>query len=232
MSKFEWSWVFVPLVLAAIVAGALGIGSTVRGQEKEKAPESPGVTAPSTEKPEEKKEPEKTLTAEEEIKLIKEEAAKTNASNKVAMDTVWVMVTGMLVFFMNLGFATVESGMCRAKNCVNILSKNFIVFAVTTIGFWVLGWGLMFGGGSEFVGLEGLFLLGGEDNSPAIGDAYKGVYSAINWTAVPLEAKFFFQLVFAGTAATIVSGAVAERIKYLSFILFSFIMAIAIYPIV
>jgi Amt family ammonium transporter len=122
--------------------------------------------------------------------------------------------------------------MCRAKNCVNILSKNFIVFAVTSIGFWVLGWGLMFGGGSEFVGLEGLFCLMGEDNSPEIGDAYKGVYSAINWTAVPLEAKFFFQLVFAGTAATIVSGAVAERIKYLSFILFSFIMAIAIYPVV
>jgi len=62
-------------------------------------------------------------------------AAPTNAELKVMADTVWVLVTGMLVFFMNLGFATVESGMCRAKNCVNILSKNFIVFAVTTIGF-------------------------------------------------------------------------------------------------
>jgi Amt family ammonium transporter len=75
-------------------------------------------------------------------------------------------------------------------------------------------------------------MLGGEDNSPAMAGAYKGVYGALNWTGVPLLAKFFFQLVFAGTAATIVSGAVAERIKYHSFILFSFIMAVAIYPVV
>ncbi|HVX09815.1 MAG TPA: ammonium transporter [Pirellulales bacterium] len=151
---------------------------------------------------------------------------------KVAGDTVWVMVTGMLVFFMNLGFACVESGMCRQKNCVNILSKNFVVFAVTTIGFWLLGWGLMFGDGSEYVGKDGLLMVQGQDNSPAIGDAYSGNYKAMNYTGVPLWAKFFFQLVFAGTAATIVSGAVAERIKYHSFILFSFIMAIAIYPVV
>ena len=74
-------------------------------------------------------------------------------------------------------------------------------------------------------------MLGGLDNSPATGDAYQGVYSSIGWTGVPLEAKFFFQLVFAGTAATIVSGAVAERIKYLSFILFSFLLVGFLYPV-
>lgn len=155
---------------------------------------------------------------------------------KVAADTVWVMITGMLVFFMNLGFAAVESGMCRAKNCVNILSKNFIVFAVTSIFFWLLGWGLMFGGGSgeaaKYVGQQGVVMVSGADNSPATGSAYQGDYGALNWTGVPLWAKFFFQLVFAGTAATIVSGAVAERIKYHVFIIFSAIMAIAIYPVV
>lgn len=151
---------------------------------------------------------------------------------KIVLDTIWVLVTAMLVFFMNLGFAMVESGFARAKNCVNILSKNFIVFAVSSLGFLVLGWGLMFGDGNGFVGLQGLFFLGGADNSPAVGEAYKGVYSAINWTGVPLLAKFFFQLVFCGTAATIVSGAVAERIKYKSFIVFSFVMAIFIYPII
>lgn len=151
---------------------------------------------------------------------------------KVVLDTLWVLITAMLVFFMNLGFAMVESGFARAKNCVNILSKNFIVFAASSLGFLLLGWGLMFGDGNGFVGLQGLFFLGGADNSPAIGDAYKGVYSAINWTGVPLLAKFFFQLVFCGTAATIVSGAVAERIKYKSFIAFTFIMAIFIYPVV
>ena len=141
--------------------------------------------------------------------------AKTAEELTVALDTIWVLLTASLVFFMNLGFALVESGFCRAKNTVNILSKNFIVFAISCLAFYVFGWGLMFGNGSAFVGLEGLFTLGGSDNSPATGDAYMGAYKSIAWTGVPLYAKFFFQLVFAGTAATIVSGAVAERIKYL-----------------
>src|SRR3989338_3695472 len=151
---------------------------------------------------------------------------------KVVADTLWVLFTAMLVFFMNLGFATVETGFCRVKNSTNILSKNFIVFAVSSIAFWVLGWGVMFGNGNGFMGLDGLLLLSGADNSPATGEAYKGVYASINWTGVPLLAKFFFQLVFAGTAATIVSGCVAERIKYFSFIVFSFLIVGIIYPIV
>lgn len=152
--------------------------------------------------------------------------------NKVILDTIWVLITAKMVFFMNLGFAAVESGFARAKNCVNILSKNFIVFAVSSLGFLLLGWGLMFGDGNGFIGLKGLLFAGGADNSPAVGEAYKGVYSAISWTGVPFWAKFFFQLVFCGTAATIVSGAVAERIKYVSFIIFSFVMAMLIYPVI
>ncbi|MDD3087481.1 MAG: ammonium transporter [Candidatus Omnitrophica bacterium] len=151
---------------------------------------------------------------------------------KVVIDTIWVLMTAKLVFFMNLGFAMVESGFARSKNCVNILSKNFVVFAVSSFGFLLLGWGLMFGDGNAFMGLKGLFFASGIDNSPATAEAYKGVYSALSWTGVPMWAKFFFQLVFCGTAATIVSGAVAERIKYNSFIIFSFLMAMFIYPIV
>jgi Amt family ammonium transporter len=147
----------------------------------------------------------------------------------VAVDTLWVMITAFLVFWMNAGFAMLETGLCQAKNAVNILAKNFIVFAVASIAFWAVGFGLMFGDGNPFVGLSGWFL-GGVDNSPATGDAYQGVFTALNWTGVPLWAKFFFQLVFAGTAATIVSGAVAERVKFLSFILFSFILVALIYP--
>ena len=135
-------------------------------------------------------------------------------------------------FFMNLGFAAVESGMCRAKNCVNILSKNFIVFAVSSIAFWMVGWGLMFGNGSPYIGEKGLWFVSGQDNSPKMLTEYQGDYAAINWTGVPLSAKFFFQLVFTGTAATIVSGAVAERIKYHTFIVFSFLMGTVIYPVV
>jgi Amt family ammonium transporter len=149
---------------------------------------------------------------------------------KVALDTLWVVITACLVFFMNAGFALLESGLCQAKNAVNILAKNFIVFAVSSIAFWVIGFGLMFGNGNSFVGLSG-FLLSGADNSPALADAYQGVFASLNWTGVPLAAKFFFQLVFAGTAATIVSGAVAERVKFLSFILFSFFLVAVIYPV-
>ena len=150
---------------------------------------------------------------------------------KVALDTVWTLLTAALVFFMNLGFALVESAMCRSKNTVNILSKNFIVFAVSSLAFYLFGWGLMFGNGNGFVGWEGLLMMSGVDNSPMTGDGYMGAYKAISWTGIPLDAKFFFQLVFAGTAATIVSGSVAERIKYGSFIVFSFLLVAFIYPI-
>jgi Amt family ammonium transporter len=160
-----------------------------------------------------------------------EDIAKATSDLKVGIDTMWVMVAGMLVFFMNAGFCMLETGFCRQKNAVNVLAKNLIVFGLSTIAFWVLGWGLMFGNGNGFFGSEGLLFLSGEDNSPAVGDAYQGVYSAINWAGVPLLAKFFFQLVFAGTAATIVSGAVAERIKFVDFLIFSLLLVGVAYPI-
>ncbi|TGM05011.1 ammonium transporter [Leptospira jelokensis] len=159
-----------------------------------------------------------------------EETAKAIQTLTVGLDTLWVLVAGMLVFFMNAGFALVESGFAQSKNTVNILAKNFIVFAAATFSYWAIGWGLMFGDGTPFYAQDGIFFLTGLDNSPALGDDYKGVYSSMNWTGVPLLAKFFFQLVFAATAATIVSGAVAERIKFHSFLIFSFILVAVMYP--
>ena len=138
------------------------------------------------------------------------------------IDTLWVFLAAILVFFMNLGFASVEAGFARAKNTVNILSKNFIVFAVSSLGFMLLGWGLMFGGDNPIIGTEHLFILGQDDLS---------YYDSTLTSSVPFWGKFFFQLVFCGTAATIVSGAVAERVKYVSFILFSFVLTLVIYPI-
>ncbi len=148
----------------------------------------------------------------------------------VAVDTLWTLIAGILVFFMNAGFGFVEAGFCRAKNAVNILAKNFVVFGISSIAFWLIGWTLMFGDGNSILGLSGP-LLSGADNSPAVGDAYQGVYSSINWSGVPLFAKFFFQLVFAGTAATIVSGCVAERVHYRSFMIFTFVLVALSYPI-
>ncbi|MFP6889299.1 MAG: ammonium transporter [Nitrospinota bacterium] len=149
---------------------------------------------------------------------------------RVAIDTIWVLVAGFLVFWMHAGFAMLEAGLCRAKNTIAILYKNFGVVAVSSLAFWVFGFALMFGDGSALLGTKGFFVFGA-DNSPAMGDAYKGVFTSLNWTGIPLLAKFFFQLVFAATAATIVSGCVAERIHFSSFMIFSFILVAIIYPI-
>jgi len=151
--------------------------------------------------------------------------------SKVALDTVWTLSAGFLVMFMALGFALLESGFCRAKNTVNILAKNVVVYSITCIVFLMLGWGVMFGDGDGFMGTQGLWFLSGADNSPATGQAYKGVYSAIAWTGIPLKAKFLFQLVFCATAATIISGAVAERIRFSAFCLFAIFMGAFLYPI-
>jgi len=157
-------------------------------------------------------------------------AANDIAAHQVMLDTVWTMIAAFLVFWMNAGFAMVESGFCRSKNAVNILAKNFIVFAIACLTYWALGFALMFGDGNPLAGFAGFFLTGA-DNSPATGDAYHGVYSAISWTGVPLEAKFFFQLVFAATAATIVSGAVAERIKFQAYLMFAALLVAVMYPV-
>ncbi|RCJ34087.1 ammonium transporter [Nostoc minutum NIES-26] len=157
-------------------------------------------------------------------------AGPTTAELKIALDTLWVAIAAFLVFFMNAGFCMLETGFCRQKNAVNVLAKNLIVFALATVAFWAIGFGLMFGNGNDFIGLSGFFL-SGADNSPATAKDYQGVFEAISWAGVPLAAKFLFQLVFAGTAATIVSGAVAERIKFVDFLIFSLLLVGIAYPI-
>jgi Amt family ammonium transporter len=205
----------------AITLAALSATSAALAQEAAVVTEEVAVVetaAPAAAAKETPADPLATLTAD-------------SAALRIGLDTLWVLMAGALVFFMNTGFACVESGLCQSKNCVNILAKNFVVFACASLSFYFIGWGIMFGDGTPLFGTQGLWCLSGSDNSPATGDAYSGVYSSINWTGTPLFAKFFFQLVFAGTAATIVSGVVAERIKFLSFILFSFILVAFMYPI-
>lgn len=132
------------------------------------------------------------------------------------VDTLWVLVAGFLVFFMNAGFAFVETGFTRAKNTVNILAKNFIVFALAAIAYWAIGYGFMFGEGNSFIGLSS-FLVGEKSTAPV--------------SNIPVYAFFFFQLAFAAAGCSIISGAVAERIKFLSFIIFGTLMVVFIYPV-
>ncbi|BAY88862.1 MULTISPECIES: ammonium transporter [unclassified Tolypothrix] len=138
----------------------------------------------------------------------------TPASPTVSENTQWVLFTGCLVFFMNAGFAMLESGFCRSANAITVLAKNLIVFGIATLAFWILGFAFMFGDGSDFIGTSGFFLEGSG-------------FKSLQWANIPLPAKFFFQLTFAGTAATIVSGAVAERIKFAAFMAFSFFLVLS-----
>ncbi len=131
------------------------------------------------------------------------------------LNTSWVLITGALVFFMQAGFALVEAGLTRSKNTSNILFKNLMDFSIGTIGFWIIGYGLMFGAGNSFIGSWELFST--TDHGEAVG--------------IPNMAFFFFQLVFAATAATIVSGAMAERTKFKSYLVYSAIISLIIYPI-
>ena len=130
-----------------------------------------------------------------------------------ALDTIWTLLGAALVFFMQAGFAMVETGFTRAKNAGNIIMKNLIDFAIGTVVFWFIGFGLMFGGDSPLVGGLDLFI--------------RGDYSS----SIPTFAFVIFQTVFCATAATIVSGAMAERTKFSSYCLYSLIISAVIYPI-
>lgn len=145
------------------------------------------------------------------------------AELKIAIDTVWVVLSAVLIFVMNAGFGMLESGLCRAKNSVNIFSKNIVIFSIASLTFWLVGFGIMFGDGNSLFGTTG-WMLAGEDNSPAVGEYYYGDFSAFSWAGLPLYAKVLFQLMFVAATAHIVSGAVSERIKYFSFLAFSAVL--------
>jgi len=133
-------------------------------------------------------------------------------------DNLWVMVAAVLVIFMNAGFAMVEAGMCRQKNAVNILAKNLIVFTLAVSAYWLIGYKLMY---AADWAIPGVLKIGGPFFDPAVTSA-DGLVPSID---------FLFQAAFAGTAATIVSGVVAERIKFGEFVVFSLILTAIIYPI-
>ena len=140
---------------------------------------------------------------------------------RVVLDSIFLLFCSVLVIFMNAGFGMLETGFCRQKNAVNILAKNLIVFAIATIAYWAIGYGLMYGEGSPFIGLQGFFFSG--DPAPYGNDPYPA--------AVPEAISFLFQVAFAATAATIVSGAVAERIRFDAFLIFSFLLVAVSYAI-
>jgi ammonium transporter, Amt family len=149
------------------------------------------------------------------------EAPKSLEELTVVVNTIFLLFCSILVISMNAGFAMVEAGFCRQKNAVNVLAKNLIVFAVATLAYWAVGYALMYGEGNPFIGLQGFFFSG--DPAPYGNDAYPA--------AVPEAVSFLFQVAFAATAATIVSGAVAERIHFGAFLIFSTLLVAVSYSV-
>ena len=127
------------------------------------------------------------------------------------LDTLWVCLGAMLVFWMQPGFALVEAGLTQSKNTANILMKNFVDFMCGTVLFWIIGFSIMYGAGNAFFGWEGFTFIGTDSN-------------------VPAECTFIFQTVFCATTATIVSGAMAERTKFSMYVVFSILISALIYP--
>ena len=143
-----------------------------------------------------------------------QEGATVPDATTYGLDTVWVLLAAMLVFFMQPGFALVEAGFTRSKNTANILMKNFCDFMFGSLIFWMVGFGLMWGGhGEGFIGTLSLF-----DFS-----FYEG--------SIPTEGFLVFQTVFCATAATIVSGAMAERTKFSMYLVYSVLISMVVYPI-
>ena len=133
---------------------------------------------------------------------------------------IWVLVGAALVYFMQAGFALCEAGLTRAKNTGNILMKNMMDFCIGTPCFWLVGFGLMFGGTGAIIGHLDPMILGN----------YTAENSVVPQT-MPLWAYVIFQTVFCATAATIVSGSMAERTNFKAYCVYSAVISLIVYPI-
>lgn len=180
----------------------------------------PGSEAPVETKPEPHAQVQTEPEPEAPAPTVESNAEAINTKG-VALDTVWTLLAAVLVMFMQPGFAMLEAGFTRAKNAVNILMKNLMDFCFASIFYWIIGFGIMFGAGNLFFGTSGFFL---QDTGTT--------FDSLSWSTVPLECKYFFQLVFCATAATIVSGAMAERTKFIAYIFYSIVISAIIYPVV
>jgi Amt family ammonium transporter len=162
------------------------------------------------------------------MRTVNEQVGK----NKIAINFTWILLTGFLVLFMQAGFAMVETGFTRAKNAAHTMSMNFMVFAVGVIGYYLAGFAIQFGG------VGGIAALGG--TPPLTGKACIGAWCFLGTKGfllssggaydVGVYAFFMFQMVFMDTAATIVTGSMAERWKWGAFIVYGFFMSIVLYP--
>ncbi len=162
--------------------------------------------------------------------------AKQISDTQISANLVWTLIGGFLVMFMQAGFALVETGLTRAKNAAHTMAMNIFVYAIGILGFWSLGFALQMGGVGALGTLGNDSTLSHEFVVHLAGREFglfgmKGFFLSGTLFTAPVAAMFLFQMVFMDTAATIPTGAMAERWKFLSFVLFSIVVSTIIYPI-
>lgn len=203
----------IPIFLALSLMLLLGVAGLAFSEDEPAAPAAPAANmttaAPATAP---------APAAAAEAAATPTPAGPTTESNVIAINTIWTLLAAFLVFFMQAGFAMVETGLTRAKNASNIMMKNLMDFCFGSLAFWAIGYGIMFG--ADKMGLFGtdkFFLVSGDPSTGA------GQWQYAYW---------MFQVVFAATAATIVSGAMAERTKFTSYLIYSVFISLLVYPVV
>lgn len=142
-------------------------------------------------------------------------AEESNGHSFNALNTFWVLIAAFLVFFMQAGFGLLEAGLIRAKNACNIMMKNLLDFCMASLGFYLFGYAIMFGGNEPLFGTRGWFMVNAQGPD-----------------GLPTLAFWLFQAAFCGAAATIVAGGMAERMKFVAYLMYSFIISALIYPII
>jgi ammonium transporter, Amt family len=151
---------------------------------------------------------------------------------KISLNMFFLIFGGALVFFMQAGFALVETGFSRSKNAVNVIMTNFVIFAIGVIAYWAVGFAFQYGGAGTFATLGGTQALSGEAGASGWGlIGHQGFFLSGRNYDVAIIAMFFFQLVFMDTAATIPTGAMAERWKFSAFAVYGVFMAAMLYPV-
>jgi Amt family ammonium transporter len=175
------------------------------------------------------------VTAKEAGKPTLVEVAEAAGHNKVSINLMWTLITGFLVMFMQAGFALAETGFTRAKNVAHTMMMNFMVYAVGMTGYWIMGFALHMGGLGALSTMGGTGLLDSEFTISLFGKDFglfgvKGFFLAGSTYDVAVFALFLFQMVFMDTAATIPTGAMAERWKFSSFIIYGFFISMISYP--
>jgi Amt family ammonium transporter len=169
-------------------------------------------------------------------KVTMETLTKDTALLKISLNIVWLMVGGFLVMFMQTGFALLETGLCRAKNAAHTMAMNFVIYGIGVLGFWACGYAFQMGGVGALAYYDGPDILHNMVEFSLFGKpfkvlGYKGFFLAGDANDMSVLGMFLFQLVFMDTAATIPTGAMAERWRFSAFMLYGLFMSMILYPV-